>query len=159
KLRVDCEYEPKKDPDRQLAEWVLSQGGTIHFARNTTGIAKLPELPPGPIVLAEIGLGKYRLADADVVRFRGVDNLETCWLNPSNLRDKGLKELANTLSSDRIRQLSINSGQTTDAGMADVARFTALRILQLSGSKVTGEGLKHLAKLGDLAELNLSGTP
>jgi hypothetical protein len=48
--------------------------------------------------------------------------------------------------------------QVTDAGLKDIARLVKLFDLDLSGTQVTDAGLKHLASLENLSDLTLYNT-
>jgi internalin A len=59
----------------------------------------------------------------------------------------------------RVTHVILAKDGTGDETLKDVASFTKLRKLQLSSSKITGTGLKHLAFLKDLEELELFHCP
>src|SRR5262249_7623030 len=55
-----------------------------------------------------------------------------------------------------LRPLSVTR-QVTDAGLKELSAFRKLTFLDLSFTEITDDGLKHLAGLNGLAELNLIG--
>ncbi|HYN10477.1 MAG TPA: hypothetical protein VES67_24020 [Vicinamibacterales bacterium] len=90
---------------------------------------------------------------------------------PVQLVDPGAPEHARTIASSRdwdvvIERLAMNpgarleaGGQMTDAILADVCRHEGITALDLSGSRaVTDEGVRHLARLPHLTDLDLGAT-
>ncbi|MHB8902160.1 MAG: hypothetical protein ACYC6Y_25665 [Thermoguttaceae bacterium] len=59
---------------------------------------------------------------------------------------------------DRVVEVRLIDARLTDDFLARLGECRSLRVLNLSRSDVTGEGLKHLVRLGSLEDLDLSYT-
>lgn len=171
--------------DRAAAEWVVSQAGRVHVRE--LGRAELIEVRPGgnppqtafQLIRVEF-VGKGRVTDDDLARFKNLTTLEDLRLEGTNVRGRGLKLLGDMKS---LRHLSLPStpfgdddvehlaavpeltelwlGETaiTDVGLAELGRLLPnLVYLRLERTKITGAGLKHLQTLKRLKSLVLSGT-
>jgi WD40 repeat protein len=69
------------------------------------------------------------------------------------------KDLAVLSGLDNLRNLNLDSTQTTDAGLKDVARAGNLVSLSLTNTQVTDAGLAELKPLTSLEELRLDKLP
>ena len=47
--KVTFDYDPKADPDRLLAEWLISKGGSVRIAGKLEDFKQVHELPAGPL--------------------------------------------------------------------------------------------------------------
>jgi len=82
-------------------------------------------------------------------------NLEYLALYGRTMNDDCLQCLADLPS---LRELSLNSGNFTDAGLPHVNKCSSLRTLDLSFLPITDEGLRHLSDLTGLEKLTLHNT-
>ncbi|HMH22397.1 MAG TPA: chitobiase/beta-hexosaminidase C-terminal domain-containing protein [Puia sp.] len=71
-------------------------------------------------------------------------------------RSEQLKEL--DVVKTQIVELNLDKMPVDDKGLAIIAGFTNLRVLNLSFSKITGAGIHDLLRLSKLKSLSLSGT-
>jgi hypothetical protein len=59
------------------------------------------------------------------------------------------------LDAPGLRELILDSGRVTDAGLAGIARLTDLEHLRIRGGEIGDEGLRHICQLRSLRFLNL----
>lgn len=119
---------------RELATWILSQGGTIEIL-NDDGRLRLTadnadELPNGRFTIDVITLGKPRtkVTDDDFSRFVGAPDLTRL-----NLEDCPLTKLPALRGMDKLQSFQIiRCPNLTDEFFADVGTRPALEILQLN---------------------------
>jgi len=106
----------------------------------------------------EVNLSLLRGAetDAQVTLLAGLEPV-LVWANfaGTQLTDAGLARLA---GFGALRRLNLSGTAITDAGLASLAKMGELRSLNLYGTGVTDAGLKHLAALPSLERLYLWGT-
>ena len=106
----------------------------------------------------EVNLSLLRGAgtDAQVTLLAGLEPV-LVWANfaGTRLTDAGLAKLA---GFGALRRLNLSGTAITDAGLASLAKMGELRSLNLYGTGVTDAGLKHLAALPSLERLYLWGT-
>jgi serine/threonine protein kinase len=168
------------DPEREVAEWVLSSGGTL--TRHPHGeITRREQIPvDGPFRIRAILLWEQSIDDDDLPRLKRLSVLESLNLsgNPG-LSDDGLAHLCeikslrwlyvgrNRISDaglpnlnrlNRLESLGIGSTEVTDAGVAELTRLKQIRELLLSENRITDAGLEHLKNFPSLLRLDLRST-
>ena len=148
----------KVDPDRALAEWVLSKGGQVTLSGSGGAVSPGQPLPDTRFFVEKVTFADHALTDADLDRFEGVQKCDLIRANRTLLTDAGLERLAGFPFARQLTALTVNSPAVTDAGLAHLAKFPALTELRLAEMNVTAAGLAVLTKLPRLADLNLSGT-
>lgn len=190
---VKVTYTPKpgvavvneESADRSAAEWVVAQGGRVHLRK--LGDAELIEvqsggtLPQAAFQLIRVEfVGKGRVTDESLSRFRDLNALEDLRLEGTSIRGHGLKLLGDVKSlrhlslpgtpfgDDDVEHLAVVPelttlwlGETaiTDVGLEKFGRLLPnLTYLRLERTKISGTGLKHLQALKHLKNLVLSGT-
>ena len=151
------------DPDRAVAEWVLSKGGTVSFAPQKGPLQsaqKLAELPAEPFVLRTIGLNNCQFHSQDEVAVFSLlpainrHDLQV-YLGDSNIGDQGL---AHVVECQDITALFFGpTNKVTDNGLAALSRHPRLVHVGLPPG-TTDAGLKHLAGLPNLERLGAIGT-
>ncbi len=87
--------------------------------------------------------------------FKGLTNLQTLFLDGSQITDAGLKHLEGLT---KVTELYLNHTEITDAGLEHLEGLTTLRRLDLIETQVTDAGLEHLEGLTNLEWLYLSDT-
>ncbi|MCI0360965.1 MAG: hypothetical protein L0211_21000 [Planctomycetaceae bacterium] len=99
------------------------------------------------------------ITDAGVAHLRGMPRLKYIHLSSSQVGDRGMETLAKL---SNLEGLSMQGNKFTDAGLAHLAghaKLTDLWIGRLDGlSAITDAGVVHLAKIPNLAELDLQHT-
>ncbi len=172
------------DLDREIAEWVLSVGGSVvtHESRLTM-IENRDDLPSKAFQLFTVSLGGYteldeaglrRLAQLADTRIYILDLSETnvtdgdleyldglplnnLYLNGTKITDVGLEHLLN-INLPKLRTLSLNSTAITDVGLEHLRNLPNLTDLSLNSTAITDVGLEHLRTHPNLYSLNLEST-
>ena len=131
----------------------------------------LPKLLTGGIVLVVLvvlwffwlapTLNRGRLQQAAVKKIKGFKGLETTWsgsvraLHLQEIGDEELKRLV-ALDLPEMLTLQVSDSRLSDESFALFVKFPQVVDLNLWGTPVTAEALKHLAKLTQLESLNLT---
>ncbi|HET6879681.1 MAG TPA: protein kinase [Pirellulales bacterium] len=104
--------------------------------------------------LWHVALGNTSLDDGGFEAIGRLASLELVGVHDAT--DAGLAQIANL---SRLRMLSVNGPTITDAGLERIARLPDLRMLDLGGApQITDAGLAHLQGLATLETLRLAGT-
>lgn len=120
------------DLDRQIAEWVLSVGGSVKtYDQNHATIEHRADLPSGAFQLSSVILDGY-----------------------TELDEAGLRRLAQ-LANTEICNLYLNETNVTDSDLEYLTGITPLAGIHLRNTKITDAGLVHLTKLPNLNDLGV----
>ena len=110
------------------------------------------------IVLRRLVLTNTPTTDTQLDQLRSVPGLERLDLAGTHVSDAGVERLTNFAA---LQDLSLARTSITDASLKPIGSVR-LRVLDLSNTKITDVGVKHLARrygTGDsLTDLNLAGT-
>lgn len=80
-------------------------------------------------------------------------------LQPSQVNDQSLLRLTSTGTGvETIKEINAIGGGITDAGAAELSKFTSLEKLSLDGNPITDAGLKSLQQVPSLTSLSLNAT-
>jgi internalin A len=121
----------------------------------------------GLTCLEELNARETQVTGSGCAKLSGLASLHTLRLTDSPITDDGAKGIGDL---KQIRTLHLDGPlvlpkdktvriQISDAGLAEVARCQSLRRLSLARTTtIRGEGLRELAKLPNLIELNLDGS-
>jgi serine/threonine protein kinase len=174
--------QPRKNPDREAAEWVLLIGGKVMIRQNgrIEIFTAANPLPPGPWPLVGIDVQqKPQVNDAALARFQGCTALEHVDVRNNPITDAGAAHFKNcknlrwlsfshTKVTDAVLPLfkgcpqlalfGLADTQVTDAGLAHLSEYKNLTALALGLTPVSDAALKHLDHLSGLILLNLMGT-
>jgi YHS domain-containing protein len=103
-----------------------------------------------------LSLSRGEGTDGQVALLAGLEPV-LVWANlaGTQLTDAGVAKLE---SFGALRRLNLSGTAITDAGLASLAKLGELRSLNLYGTRVSDAGLKHLASLPSLERLYLWGT-
>ena len=111
----------------------------------------------------ELVLYSHPLVDADLEGIGTLKGIELLWLRGSRgygsnrIGDEGLLHISKSTS---IKCLKIGALEFTDAGLKHLAAMTQLEELEIdSNDSITGEGLAHLKNLTQLKRLDLFHCP
>ncbi len=107
--------------------------------------------------LEDLDLNYSNTTDEGVKHLAGLTGLKTLNLYATRVTEKGLAHLSGLTALQRLN-LTENK-QITDAALAPVAAIPNLETLWASDCKITGTGLKDLAKHAKLKEISVSGNP
>ncbi|MBT4865177.1 MAG: protein kinase, partial [Planctomycetaceae bacterium] len=131
----DIRHDPFVDPkQRELAEWVLSNGGTIDI--------ELPNGEERPILDSiSLPVTRYYVVGAVFPKQQPLD-------------DEVAALLANGV---KLKKLSFEESQIGNAELKQVAQVSSLDSLDLRASRVTSAGLVELKGLPNLKSLILDG--
>jgi hypothetical protein len=152
---------PAADPDRQVAEWVLKNGGTVCVSGQWVS-GDAGTLPARPFRLDALVSPPVKPDDL-LEKVRGLTNLGQLDVRGLPLGDADLDRLA---SVPAVENGAFNFGlgagdrdQITDAGLAHLKRLRNLRQLRLECPKISPAGLAHLGGLKDLDTLYVATMP
>lgn len=171
------------DIDREVAEWVLSVGGSVglwgsQVRTYANPIENRDDLPSEPFRIQHVNLHGCKELDEAGLRMlaKFPAGINTLSLEGTNIADSDLKyldglpllnlDLSGTKIGDaglehladlpRLRDLSLDSTAITDIGLGHLEQLTALAGLSLIDTKVTKEGVESLLKeLPNIREIGL----
>jgi internalin A len=95
-----------------------------------------------------------KMTDDGLANLEGITGLRSLYLCYMPISDAGLDHL--TLK--RLRWLSLQDTQITDASLARMGGLASLEYLSLNGTRITDAGLVHLKGLEGLTELSLENS-
>jgi len=93
------------------------------------------------------------VSDADLDSVAVLHSLEKLYLCNTRITDDALRQISGL---PNLRVLSLCSTSVTDEGLRYVSGMTTLRELNVDNTRITDAGLRHLKGLHDLNSLNLS---
>lgn len=151
--RIRIRFQPVKDvpvdtpplSQREIAEWVLSAGGSVVVTENFQEfetIDKLANLPNTPFRLFQADLSGCRnfMVD-DLAILAQCDTLEGLRLLDTNVGDSAMTQLTRF---PKLRSLDVSQTNVTNQALEQV-RQLPLTVLHFTGTQIGDEGLKHLA--------------
>ncbi|MBC8116704.1 MAG: protein kinase [Candidatus Saccharimonas sp.] len=151
------------DQDREVAEWVLSVGGSLKVVKDGVTISLAPgaKLPASPFVIdfVDINAVEYKakdkvIVDDELARFAGLKGLRTLYIheNPATVTDRGVAKLHDL---PKLLVLHLNHTQVTDACLNSILAMPSLEQLYLGRTKVTPAVLPMLKSLPKLRMLGI----
>src|SRR2546427_2167275 len=153
--------------ERQVAEWVIRQGGSVTIDGRLNPIARLQDLPSGDLRIRAINLVGTLVEPTDLKRFSGLASLRELQLpgpqwNPNagsrlDANDE-FQAIANLTGLEKIHFSLhfLTNINVQDKGLAYLSKLTNLRELRLAQTKVKGHSL---APFVNLRYLDVSYTP
>jgi WD40 repeat protein/Leucine-rich repeat (LRR) protein len=141
--------------DREVAEWIIAQGGTAGIAGvglDFRNVKQPDTLPDRPFVLVTAGLEGLSIPAEEFARFDELPRFSTLVMNGATVGDAALARLGNL---PRLEKVYLGGTQITDATAVRLAQFPQLRILHLTGQ--TDAALYSLSQIPQLEELWLHG--
>ena len=130
-------------PDRKAAEYVLSVGGLISLDGGGE-FKTAADLPKTPFQLRICNLnGNKKLTPEGLANFAGCKNLSVLYLAETGLTDAGLATFKDGV---KLTDLALNDTAVTDASVPVIQGFAGLTRLNVKKTKLTADGVKHLAE-------------
>jgi len=154
-------------PQRQVAEWVIRQGGSLTVDGRADPIARIEDLPAGELLIRGVNLVGTLVAPTDLRRFSGLTSLRDLELpgpewNPNagsklDANDE-FEAIANLTGLEKLHFSLhfLTNINVQDKGLARLAKLTHLKELRLAQTKVKG---RTLAPFVELRYLDVSYTP
>jgi len=144
------------DPNTEIAEYVLSIGGSVQLNLENRVYTKASELPKTSYQVSKIDLSNNNRIDAEkLTALRKCEGLVDFNAYYSNITDAAL---AHFLKCTSLRKLYLNDTQVGDPGLAHLKYCKNLFVIHLSGTNITDAGLVHLSGYNSLTEIYLSHT-
>src|SRR5262249_28049274 len=105
--------------------------------------------------LADLSLANSGLGDTALAHLSGLKKLRRLVLDGNPIAGHGLSSLKDLAT---LRELSLNTATLTDLFAGHLAELKQLEKLSLAGSGLSDKGLKYLYGLSNLKYLDLTGT-
>src|SRR5262249_16003409 len=88
-----CEVDWNDEPNRKLAEWVISKGGNVSVNTQKDPVREVAKLPPVLFRVVKVSLAGtgHQLTDDDLKYFEDVDGITTVYNTETKLTDTGLE--------------------------------------------------------------------
>src|SRR5436853_6217303 len=153
--------------EREVAEWIIRQGGSLTIEGRLEPIARMSDLPPGDLRIRGINLVGTLSEPTDLRRLSGLTGLRELELpgpqwNPNagsklDANDE-FEAIANLTGLEKIHFSLhfLTNINVQDKGLARLAKLTHLKELRLAQTKVKG---RTLAPFVELRYLDVSYTP
>lgn len=166
--------------DREIAEYVLSQGKMLKFAGHDEVFRPGAELPPGSLRLTELLLGgeppipisdlpkltgaahltllrldSRGVTDEHLQPFQDCRNLEVIGVAHSQVTGDGLRQLKNC---QKLRVFWLNETDFDDEDLKALAEFPQTTLVAAAGTKIGNEGAKTFSQLKRLSQCTLDKT-
>jgi serine/threonine protein kinase/Leucine-rich repeat (LRR) protein len=160
KALPDCEikWDGNVDVQRQVAEWVLSVGGTISIAKDDgqpIDILNASELPEQDFRVHSVGLSHdVELQEAGLRLLGQLPSLDTLSFSANpHFSDTTLE----AIHSLPVRSLTVNHVSLTDKGLRSV-ELRDLWMISVSTTNLGDDGFKYLSTAPTLGQINASNT-
>jgi serine/threonine protein kinase/Leucine-rich repeat (LRR) protein len=154
--KIVSDFETTNEPERHMAEWVVSIGGTIRVNNKEGRISRLEDLPKEPFFVSSISFSKNEnITDHRLRSLKELKQLEGLYIEATPVTNAGMQHLAQLTS---LTELDISFTSVGDEGLQYLARLEKLTYLSIQATKITDAGLKHLTNLRNLTSLNLNVT-
>ena len=137
-LAFGCGGGPSATEQREVAEWVIAEGGTV-VTNKVLEVKAVDRLPKGPFRIERIDLKNADIRDDDLQRISGLTGIEALSLYGTMITDDGLAHLTRLQS---LAELELSYTQVTDAGLIPLKTLSSLQKLYLTGTPVTDEGVE-----------------
>jgi hypothetical protein len=133
-----CGGGPPASEQRQVAEWVIAQGGTV-VTDKVLEVKSADRLPKGSFEIRRIELKNARISDTDLEKLSDLTGLRYLGLYGTPVTDAGLQHLVRLQS---LAELELSYTQVTDAGLIPLKTLNSLNKLYLTGTPVTDNGIE-----------------
>ncbi len=152
-------YDPKLDPERVAAEWVLAKSAGGVTITGPLWVTKVADLPTGMLRVTGFGIpGTYLLTDADLDLFAPLTGLTSFGASNNIMTNDGFEKLSKFPAAEKITTLTVNSRAITEEGLLHLTRFRTVSDLNMSHTAFAGEQFAVLHELQRLNRLFLDGS-
>lgn len=142
------------DPERAVAEWVLSVGGAVRLDGRDRDLRAAAELPKERFALTAANLEGAPVTDADLTEFKECVRMESLSLAGTKVAGSGLNHLKDC---KKLTTLSLARTLFPD-NSTDRFRQLPLTTLDLSDTPVTDIGVRRLKECRTLTSLDVRRT-
>lgn len=108
--------------------------------------------------LEELYLRGTKITDVGLGHLQGLRKLEVLDLAATGITSAGLRVFRMAGWRERMRYLDLSGTKISDDGMTELAVLSALKGLQLGTTSITDQGLLKLARLTNLTQLDVGET-
>ncbi len=147
------------DANVEVAQWVLSQGGSIEIAEVPGAIRELNALPLESYTVTTVSFDSgeimRQLTDDDLGNLAGLGDLKTLFVSGTAISGTGFEHLRNNLS---LRTLFGSGLRLTHEGYMSLSRLTQLEFLRLDFANLADQDLEHIAAIDNLKILDVNVT-
>jgi hypothetical protein len=144
------------DPDRAIAEWVLSAGGWVTVNEQHTPIKARDELPGERFRTSNVFMpGNRTIGNADLQRLHPLPELAMLDITGTRIGDDGIVHLPAIRGLGGLRA---DFTLVTNRGAESIKECTNLQYLSLGGTAVSNDGLRHIKELPRLNDLGVPNT-
>ncbi len=158
---ADSEGESIVDPERRVAEWLLSIRGPVHHIgimvdgeEREVGAEGLPSTP-FHVTFAYL-VECSGVTDKTIGRFRELKELRFLCVPGTRITDAAMADIG---MMPALQELYLGGQPISDRGLQQLGNLRQLNSLGLPGTKVTVKGLLDFPLLPNLEELHLNGLP
>jgi hypothetical protein len=150
---------------RRLAEWVLKQESGLVQPEGVGEVLQAADLPPVPFrcFYLRFSLPNIQALSPQVASWLMSLSAQTrveIWLNSADWDDEGFRKFVPLLKEIQNPKVLLEApSRITDEGLRHLAEVSQLTGVKLNSLRVTDEGLRNLAKLRHLDEIVLWYVP
>jgi Leucine-rich repeat (LRR) protein len=174
--------DSNKTDDRLLAEWILTQAGSVTFAISTgkRQVRQMDDLPREPFEivsaavpgrkapkempsiagckkLENLNLASFDLRLSEVLRFRELPNMKVFVVsNALDVNDEMIAEIVKRCPN--LTTLSLDNTGVTDEATPKIASLKNLKWLTLNGTKITDRSVAPLSAASMITHLDINRT-
>lgn len=143
------------DHDRRVAEWVLRTHGAVHLDGSPQDYFAVADLPQKNFKTTFVSFmdANSKLNDASLTNLLGLDSLKRLTLYDNHrVTDAGIAQLTGLPS---LEHLDLRDTRMTNDGLKHLAKLNRLEFLVLMGGEITDEGIGYLEGCKQLRTLQL----
>ena len=141
--------------DRQVAEWVVAQGGSFRLPDETIERKSMAELPADDFKLYSVNFDGLKVADEALFVSKKSKACSSSGWSGTQVTDAGTSHLQELTE---LTHLNLHATSVSDTGLENLKPLKALSYLGLARTRVSDAGLVHLKEFKGLAHLRLDNT-
>lgn len=147
--------QDESDLDRNVAEWVLSNGGQVESESGQFDTIEQLSTKKFHVTAIRFPGDNETMIPGSMQRLAGLSQLRELHLGANSLEDADLAVLKSLPALEKL-EMGGSKARYTDAGLEHLKELTHLNWLSVAGTKVGDVGVRHLAGLVNLNFLALS---